>query len=145
MSDEPTEETSEPAEPPTDEYWQKLRETIKAGMEMGITEVQELKELIDATRNEDLRATANLLVQKATEMTTKQQQYIEILVELVGGRGRIAGAQLETEMAFYKRLGEMVKAVQSPEDLFTLASTYVELRSASVAPGWYDPDTRHSD
>lgn len=135
----------EPPEPLTDERWRALRESVAAAMEMGITDVSELKELIDATENEELRATANILVERTREMLAKAREYHELVSRLVGGREHIAGEQFRTEMALYERVCAMSKEAQSPEDLFTLATTYAQIRSASLAPGWYDPDTRHSD
>nr|AIA10976.1 Unknown Function [uncultured bacterium] len=111
---------------------------------MNRTDAQELKELIDATENEDLRATANIVAETTKEMLAKARELHEILRKLVSGRENIAGEQLRTELALYDRIQAMSQSAQSPEDLLTLATTYVQLRSVSVAPGWYDPDTRHS-
>jgi hypothetical protein len=138
------EETPEPTEPPTDERWLRLSEFVRAAFDMGRPDLLELHDLVNLTENEELRATADTLVDAVMKIILDLRENHERLKQIVGGRESIAGEQLKTELALLERIQEASKATQDPQDLYTLAITYGELRSASVAPGWYDPDRRHS-
>jgi hypothetical protein len=85
----PAEPAEQPGEPPTDERWQALRETVAAAIEANRTDVQELKELIDATENEDLRTMTHIVVERAKVMSERALH--EVLSKVVTGREVIEG------------------------------------------------------
>ena len=135
----------EPQEPqPRDEPWDELREFVKAGMEAGITDASELKDIFNRTKNEDLRATANELIESFARQSEAAQGLREQLQKLIGGRELVATRQYQTELTILGRIEELSKQAQA-DDLHLLAETYVLVRHYSVAPGTYYPDVRHTD
>lgn len=135
----------EPEEPqPRDEQWDKLRDFVKAAMDVGITDVSELTELVNATRNEDLRATINTTIEQLAKPLKEWQAIMKQFSDLVNARELIAEKQAQTEVALLDKIHELSKEAQTPEDLYTLAAAYTQLRHLSVAPGFYTPDVRHT-
>jgi hypothetical protein len=112
---------------------------------MGFTDVSELTEIINATRNEDLRAAVNNILEQLSESRVKWQALVERIRELIKAREDIAEKQALTEGVLLDRVGELAKNTDDADDLLALATAYAHLRDASVAPGQYEPDIRHTD
>jgi hypothetical protein len=138
-----SEETPEPSEQPTDERWGKLHDVVAALMNMGIADIAEMTEMINAARNEDVRATAISTAEHVKAILKPLLELYKDLVELLGAREVIAERQYKTEMVLLDRIQELSGDAEV-EALYTLSATYANLRSNSVAPGWYTPDERHS-
>jgi len=138
-----SEETQEPSEQPTDERWRKLHDTVAALMNMGITDIAEMTEMINAARNEDVRATAIATAEHVKALLKPLLELYTNLLELLGAREAIAERQYKTEMVLLDRIQGLSENAEV-EALYTLSAAYANLRSFSVAPGWYTPDERHS-
>jgi hypothetical protein len=140
MSSERPEEGAESQPEARDESWDAIREAVRAAMDMGITDSSELAELINATRNEDLRATVNTIIEPLNEW----RALMERLSELLSAREAVAEKQYQTELDLLNRIREVGKEADTPDGLYALAAAYAQLRAFSVAPGWYVPDVRHT-
>ena len=118
MSIEPPEpaKQEEPKEPHArDERWDDIRASVKAAYEMGFTDVAELAEIIDATRNEDLRAAVNNILERLAESRRKWRALVEQFAELIGAREIIAEKQVQAEEALLTRINELTKQTDDPK------------------------------
>lgn len=143
MPDEPPAESEEPQ--PRDERWDELRVFVKATMGIGITDVSEMTEIINATKTEDLRADLNKIIERLTKPLFEWLKILQRFEGLVEARELMAEKQTLTEAALLDRIKEVSKETDSPDGLHSLAAAYAQLRYLSVAPGFYTPDIRHTD
>lgn len=139
------EESEEPEEPPRDEPWDELRAAIEAALNMGLTDVSDLTDMINRARNEDLRAAFNDATAQLAERMTRWRATLEPFRRMINARDILAERQSQTEKTLLERIAEVSKETDSPDGLYALAAAYAQLRSMSVAPGWYVPDIRHTD
>jgi hypothetical protein len=115
----------EPEKPePRDDRWDEVGAAVKAAYKMGFTDVSELTEIINATRNEDLRAAVNNILEKLSESRVKWRALVERFGELIKARELIAEKQALTEGALLDRIGELAKNTDDAEDLLALATAY---------------------
>lgn len=148
MSIEPPEPPKRegPEEPqPRDERWDEMRATVEAALEIGFTDVSDLTDILNRTRNEDLRAAFNDATAELTERMTNLRTLLEPFLWMLKARDFLAEKQAKTEATLLDRINAMSKETESPDGLYALAATYAQLRATSVAPGWYEPDIRHTD
>jgi hypothetical protein len=70
----------EPEEPeesePRDERWDEMRKAVEAAIEMGLTDVSDLTDILNRTRNEDLRAAFNNAL---TDLTKRMENLRTVL------------------------------------------------------------------
>jgi hypothetical protein len=122
-----------------------MRATVEAALEIGFTDVSDLTDILNRTRNEDLRAAFNDATAELTERMTNLRTLLEPFLWMLKARDFLAEKQAKTEATLLDRINAMSKETESPDGLYALAATYAQLRATSVAPGWYEPDIRHTD
>jgi hypothetical protein len=145
MSIEPPEPPKPQAPAPRDVPWDQLREFVRVATEIGINDVSELTEIFNAASNEELRAKMVENIQLITEPLEKWRALMKQFLALVDGRSTIAAEQYQVEIILLERIQKLGKEAETGEEVLELAAAYAQLREASIAPGRYMPDIRHTD